>query len=368
MYAILNDSDSDSDADIDEPPRKSTKTFALAQAHRIRVYSAVMLMNRLAFEHQMFIIKTVKDLTPTSRYHNRFGLPKKEKSGNEHRDRPRVIAFIRGMSGAMFERQYRISREDFWDIHRAVMDKKVLDGYDEAKHLKYATISSGSPVTLELRMYITFRILSGASYLDMIWYAVEVNSVHNIVWRTCCEIDSAVHNIDFPITEVGMQRMADNWAIKREERHGFATNQGTLIAVDGIVPEIRQPKRSELDGQDVRHYMNRKGFWALVCQVGCDVNGKVRMVATDWPGATNDVVAFRETALYRMLRDKQVPDHFHIIGDEAYSALAAECNDQFLTPFSNNQLQSAKARDVEALHLWNERKRLEPDYNAPRPP
>jgi hypothetical protein len=39
-------------------------------------------------------------------------------------------------------------------------------GYDDEKHFKFATLSSGSPVTLELGLFITLRILSGASYLD----------------------------------------------------------------------------------------------------------------------------------------------------------------------------------------------------------
>jgi hypothetical protein len=79
-------------------------------------------------------------------------------------------------------------------------------------------------VPLELRLYITLRILSGASYLDMIWYGVEVKSVPGIFWRTVCDIDDALDNINFPTDEAGIQQVVDNWAAKRRERHGFATN------------------------------------------------------------------------------------------------------------------------------------------------
>jgi hypothetical protein len=44
--------------------------------------------------------------------------------------------------------------------------------YDFGQHASYATRSSGSPIPLELWLYITLWILSGTSYLDMIWYAV----------------------------------------------------------------------------------------------------------------------------------------------------------------------------------------------------
>jgi hypothetical protein len=43
-----------------------------------------------------------------------------------------------------------------------------------------STLSSGSPITAELQLYFTLWLLSGASYLDMIRYAVEVDSIQQI--------------------------------------------------------------------------------------------------------------------------------------------------------------------------------------------
>jgi hypothetical protein len=87
------------------------------------------------------------------------------------------------------------------------MENLERKGYDYEKHAMYATRSSGSPVPLELRLYITLRILSGASYLDMIWYGVEVKSVPGIFWRTVCDIDDALDNINFPTDEAGIQQV-----------------------------------------------------------------------------------------------------------------------------------------------------------------
>jgi len=152
----------------------------------------------------------------------------------------------------MFQWQFRLSKEDFYAVHQVIMNFKTsYCGYDEEKHFKFATLSSGSPVTLELRLFITMRILSGASYLDMIWYTVDVNTVPSIFWATICDIDEALDNINFPTDADGIAQLVDNWAKKRENKHGFATNMGTALAVDGFVIEIIKPNADDLNGQEV---------------------------------------------------------------------------------------------------------------------
>jgi hypothetical protein len=64
------------------------------------------------------------------------------------------------------------------------MDHKERQGYDMECHYKYAPCSSGSPITLELQLFITLRLLSGAMYLDMIWYGVSLSSIPSLFWQT----------------------------------------------------------------------------------------------------------------------------------------------------------------------------------------
>ncbi len=64
-------------------------------------------------------------------------------------------------------------------------------------------------------------------------------------------------------------------------------------------------------------------------------------LCTDWPGATNNIYCLRETALYKLLHEKKIPEYLHIVCDEAYSTLSAECNNQILTPYSSHQLNMA---------------------------
>jgi hypothetical protein len=103
------------------------------------------------------------------------------------------------------------------------LDHKIRNGYDYEKHIKYASLSSGSPITLELRLYITLRLCSGAQYLDMIWYGVSLDSIPEIFWSTICEIDEAIDNINFPSDRLGVMRLVDDWSKKRRDRHGFTT-------------------------------------------------------------------------------------------------------------------------------------------------
>jgi hypothetical protein len=163
----------------------------------------------------------------------------------------------------MFKRKFHMTRPDFFLLEATIMENMERNGYNHEKHNSFATRSSGSSISLELRLYITLRILSGASYLDMIWYGVEVRSVPGIFWRTICDIDEALDNINFPTDEVGVRQIVDNWAAKRRDRHRFASNMGTALAVDGFVIETVKPDAKDLDGQEVSCYRNRKGVWGI---------------------------------------------------------------------------------------------------------
>jgi hypothetical protein len=42
------------------------------------------------------------------------------------------------------------------------------------------------------------------------WYAVEIQSISRICWRTICDIDDALDNINFPTEDVGLMQLVDN--------------------------------------------------------------------------------------------------------------------------------------------------------------
>jgi hypothetical protein len=121
-----------------------------------------------------------------------------------------VIEFIHSWSDDIFWRHFGLCCEDFKQLYTASMQHLVMKkGYDAVKHSKMANKSSGSPISLELQLYITLRLLSGASYLDMVWYAVSLSCVHELFWKTICIIDSAINNIQLPQDSTGVALIVD---------------------------------------------------------------------------------------------------------------------------------------------------------------
>jgi DDE superfamily endonuclease len=78
------------------------------------------------------------------------------------------------------------------------------------------------------------------------------------------------------------------------------------MVIDSFVIQIIKPSQKSLDGKDVAHYRNRKGFWGLIAQVGVDTNARVIYVSVKWPRATNNITCFRETSIYRAFGEKQI--------------------------------------------------------------
>ena len=82
----------------------------------------------------------------------------------------------------MFHRQFRLDREDFYHI-RDLLD----ESYPICE--KMAELSSGSAITNELRLFVTMRMLAGASYLDMIWYEIDIDHVHELFVDTLYKLN-----------------------------------------------------------------------------------------------------------------------------------------------------------------------------------
>jgi hypothetical protein len=129
------------------------------------------------------------------------------------------------------------------------MKQKIDGGYDLEQHHKYASLSSGSPISLELQLYITLRFLSGALFLDTVWYGVAINTIHSLFWKTICQIDRLLDNIKLPLAceHNKFALLVNQWAKKRIHRHGFPANYRPLLAIDGFVIEIIKPSGTSLE-------------------------------------------------------------------------------------------------------------------------
>jgi hypothetical protein len=191
----------------------------------INIITAVQMATTALLVHDLLTLHQFSLSVIRNRY------LQKQRLSNQIRSRECVISFIHLWDDVMFKRQFRLTRTSFWHLHNMLLLYKWENhDYYIQKHYKYAIRSSGSPVTLELQLYITIRLLSGASYLECIWYRVQSNSVYYIFWKTICLIDLALKNLTLPTDNGGVARMVESWAVKREIRHhGFAFTSGSFI-------------------------------------------------------------------------------------------------------------------------------------------
>ena len=121
---------------------------------------------------------------------------------NDHRDRAASILTV--WSDDMFQRQFRLCRSDF----NFVLQKIYVSLHrDEQKVIN----SSGSVISLELKLSITWRDRAGAAYLDMIWYSVSVDHVIALVVDACCAIHRHIQNIQMPTTDIGFIKLTSDW-------------------------------------------------------------------------------------------------------------------------------------------------------------
>ena len=123
------------------------------------------------------------------------------RAGNKKRDRIGILRWAVELDDKMFQRQFRLYREDFFYVLLKITG-------DLSRNEMKARNSSGSSITPELKLMITLRILAGASYLDMIHYRVHVDSVSTIVWETVQAIHSNIDNIRLASTEAECLRLA----------------------------------------------------------------------------------------------------------------------------------------------------------------
>ena len=253
--------------------------------------------------------------------------------GNCRNERPQALQYVRSWDDDMFKRQFRLCREDFGDLLYKI---HPLIHRNEMK----AIASSGSSICPELRLLITLRILAGAKYLDMIWYRVQVDHVSELVIDCVSAINNVLDNIRIPVTEAEWTHETEQFRSVLRKKHGSmgdAILGGVCGAGDGLVIQITEPVAADLDGKPSRNYMNRKGFFALLIQAFCGAYTKFWYFNVGWPGATNDLIAYKQTDLHYAAVNNNIPDWVSFLLDEAYSS----CGGRHLTPFSQHQLRRA---------------------------
>ena len=109
---------------------------------------------------------------------------------------------------------------------------------------------------------------------------------------------------------------------------------GCCTVIDGYAIQITKPKLRHCPNP--ASYYNRKGFYALILQAGCDFNRIFTFASITCAGSTHDSVAFEISALGRRLQSNTWPAHLWIGGDAAYSV-----GENMVTPYPGRNLDEA---------------------------
>ena len=113
---------------------------------------------------------------------------------NQRRNRAGVWEFVGSWSEKLFKRQFRMSRKLFMNLLQKMIASypgRYIDGWRNYQYSQQQGKNSyGDPIKLEIKLCITLRMLAGASYLDMIWYGVSVNSVDRIFLSLGCLLEA----------------------------------------------------------------------------------------------------------------------------------------------------------------------------------
>jgi hypothetical protein len=176
----------------------------------------------------------------------------------------------------------------------------------------------------------------------MIWYGISVDSVHYVFKNTLELIRKAQPPIELPKSDDEWSELVQGWTQISLEKKGVDVIPGTALAGDGLAIETNAPSETDRGDISLASFRNRKGFFALICQAFCDCNAKFRMFEIAWPGSTNDIIAYRQSNLYKLYKEGKVPEWVHFVLDEAYSSIGGN---QHLTPYSRNQLRRVRYHD-----------------------
>jgi len=78
-----------------------------------------------------------------------------------------------------------------------------------------------------------------------------------------------------------------------------------------------------------KDYRYRKGGFAIVVLVGCDINCRFIVASCNHRGSTKDIIAWKHMDLFAAVDiDKKLPLKYFFIGDEAFTN-----TNQFLSPW-----------------------------------
>ena len=286
--------------------------------------------------------KSIKHLVLLEVLKNHPELYKDSRNRCKKVDRLSPINFINTWSDDLFKKQFRMSRFFF-----NILIKQVISNYPGPFHdgqanleysYKHAKRCAGSHIFIEIKLLVTLRLLAGASYLDMIWYGIDIKYSQVVFIFMVQLLLKTLPEIKLPSDEAGFLNLADGWTAMSLRKKCIDALPGVVLAFDGFATQILAPTTEDRKLIDCAAFCNRKGFHGVVCQVGCDVHTIFYALEVRWPGATSDITAWEQSNVFDCYVKGLIPPWAFIVFDEIYSCFQG---DLYLCPYSKRQLRYA---------------------------
>ena len=228
------------------------------------------------------------------------------RSSNLFRSRSLVLEKISRMCDALFQKHYRLHREDFESILTSVQPilARKLPAY-------------GENLSPRLLLHAALRFLAGGSYLDIgFGYELPENMVSTYAFWVINAIDSAVHNIIFPPDEAGLRRVEEgfNQIMPEPLRH---LQRGCVGAGDGVVFRMIKPRKVDVAG-NVSGFFTRKGYYAWGMQAIVDSHCRFLSISMRACSSTHDSTAYIMSEISHLINDGKLPSWAYLVFDEAY--------------------------------------------------
>jgi DDE superfamily endonuclease len=242
------------------------------------------------------------------------------RSGTRPRTRHSFDELQGSVSRAEFTLAFRMSLETYANL-------LSLLKLDLTRDMRMASRSSGGRVDPEVRLALTIRMLSGASYLDtMMLFRVASSIIYDIFHRTIASIIRRIAMPCLPFQQNEMQNLALFFTNSRQPPNPL---YGCVAALDGICIEVQKP----LDMYGPRDFYCRKGMYAIPAQALVDANYRFLYLSARCAGSTPDGIARASSNFGLRLCREALPTGFWIAGDAAY-----RCRNGSITPWTSEQL------------------------------
>lgn len=235
-------------------------------------------------------------------------------------------SFCDRISEQHFRRMFRMEIPCFNALCAKIIAQIGEDIFRSESSIEKSSAQIVPPVSGEVKVALSIRMLAGGSYLDLVpLFSISTSALYKIFSNF---LDWILVTLHFPL--VGWIRNSQ-WHVLSHLANQFSektggTFAGPFGAIDGLAVRIKCPTLREVP--DPGNYYCRKGFYAVNVQAICDKLKRFIWCFPSNKGSTHDSSAFANSQLSDMLKELATLEALErlglfLVGDSAYS----------LTPF-----------------------------------